>query len=134
MHDCAVNCITVYVSQAEIQNLFTSPIIAIPAAGQGIAIEVISAFGKLTNLRPPQWQIYTDLALIPSSSPQGYQMWNSNILMGDTEGFWRFHQPHDVGDYQLSDNEDILLISPYGNPISGRSDLIVYIFYRKVRL
>jgi hypothetical protein len=117
----------VALTSAQIKNLYTTPIVCVPAAGTGNVIELIAAFGYLT-FGTVAYDTNVNLQLIvdTAGNPQGF---NSSVLPLTSTGGTTF--TIESGGYtQYVANKALVLNCSAGNPATGNGTLVVYGSYK----
>ena len=127
-----IKVVNLTVTTAQILALNSTPIELIAAQGAGKTIEIISASTKLVYVSAA-YATNTNLQLLTSGATNA-QFDDGKVLTATVSTHWKFEalQPTSATDTQLIENAALNVSVATGDPITGDSDIEVFVLYRLI--
>lgn len=129
---CNIQCASLSIASADVLTLNSIPVELVAAPGAGYAIEVISASTKLVYVSAA-YATNTNLQLLTSGATNA-QFDDGKVLTATVSTHWKFEalQPTSATDTQLIENAALNVSVATGDPITGDSDIEVFVLYRLI--
>ena len=124
---------TIRIPSASVLTLFTTPYLLIPSPGAGYYIQVLTAACKV-NFNTTAYATNTSLNILTDTATRVQHSF-SNVLNATLSRISVSSQQVISGaaDTQLISDKGVYLKAQTGNPITGDSDIIIYLTYRIIQ-
>jgi hypothetical protein len=130
---CDTQCANLSIATASVLTLNSVPLTIVAAQGAGTIIEPVSAVFYL-DYNSAAYATNTQLQLKFSGASVGVCNIGNNILTGTVSKYSnsiQFINPA-AAETQVIENADLQVTVDAGDPITGDSDIEVWVFYRKI--
>ena len=124
---------TITIPSADVLTLFTTPYLLIPSPGAGYYIQVLTAACKV-NFNSVAYAVSTSMSIYTDTSNRVQHSFNnalnatvSRISVSAQQG------TNAAADTQLISDKGVYLNASGANPITGDSDIIIYLTYRIIQ-
>jgi len=130
---CNVHCASLFIQTADVLQLNSTPLEIVAAPGAGYAIEVISASVNI-DFNSAAYATNTYIMAITSGATD--EQYGAGILNATVSTIKKLQEvtTTTATDTQLLDNAALNISVKTGDPVTGDSDITVYVYYRIVEL
>lgn len=122
---------SITIPRASVLTLNSTPIVAIPAPGEGFALQVIAAIVRIASYGGTPYGTNTLLELI-ADTLINTQATDSDTLAANSSQIGVMGIS--AGGNIIIENKALLVKVANGNPTAGNSDIIIYLTYRLLTL
>lgn len=131
---CGLYQVKIPISAAAVATISTTPIVAITAPGVGYAIRPIAVSCRII-FNTIVYNTNIDLSIYnPTSNNTIFSILNALNANVNRHKIGTLDDPNFAADTQIMENDSLNITCPSGDPISGNSDIIVYITYEILAL